>query len=328
MFTTLATLIALILHISEASPTFDCRWKTENATYDLCHLQLSTTTEELDGKTFYEVYDDRGSFFFNFTYIFNVANNIESRPPDDICWNNTLRKAKYLPTGYCLASNIIETDGECLEFTDISSNTAAYQVHRGMNREETIHDCFRLHDGETPPIWSHIDPKDPSIGVKLTYTNGDWCDAAEKNREFSLEFYCSERVENIPDKKEEIISEDSICSYVLEIESAYGCPAQCPIHSNKLCGGHGICEFDYFNSMYVCSIHNSICIHTDTQCIGLSVTATMDIAVLIAVLVALNANQVIIYCLMYLHQMMMKAACFHCKIHLELLPIMICRFLI
>ena len=37
--------------------------------------------------------------------------------------------------------------------------------------------CYRMHDGVTAPTWALVDASDPTKGVTLTYTNGDWCDA-------------------------------------------------------------------------------------------------------------------------------------------------------
>ena len=141
------------------------------------------------------------------------------------------------------------------------NKTAAYQIKRGMNRDSIFHDCYRLHNGIDEPIWSFIDSSDPSIGVRLKYTSGDWCEAALKNREFSLEFYCDEMVENIPDRKEEIIYEDETCSYILPIYTSYGCPIECPISSNnnQLCDGHGICEFDFTNLKPKCYCYYGYC---------------------------------------------------------------------
>lgn len=163
-----------------------------------------------------------------------------------------------MPTGYCSEFN--ETDGSCIETTDIEGHIAAYQVKRQIHynsvnhTEEILHDCYRLHNGdESETKWTFIDPEDPTTGVRLSYYSGDWCQAAGINREFHLEFYCDEIVENIPDRKEEIIFEDEICSYVLPIYTSYGCPTECPISSNnKLCDGHGVCEFDYTNNKPQC----------------------------------------------------------------------------
>eukprot|EP01084_Bolivina_argentea_P162674 283067_1 len=197
--------LLLFCSIPHSFADFECRWETENSTFDLCQLQLSANTGNIDDddKTYYEVFDNRESALYNFTYIFNVCNNIESRPPDEICWNNTLRSLNtdLMPTGYCPKSEINQTDGECIAIEDITQNTAAYQIHRGKDTQR-VHDCYRMHNGIDNPLFSYIKPEDPAIGVRVTYINGDWCETVQKNREFSLEFYCSETVENIPDKKE------------------------------------------------------------------------------------------------------------------------------
>eukprot|EP01083_Nonionella_stella_P221349 790888_1 len=123
---------------SKAS-NYPCRWETKNATFDLCRLQLTTSTENQDNRAYYEVFDDRVDAFFNFTYIFNVCNDIESRPPDEICYNNTLRdrQDKMMTIGYCSERN--ETEGaynECIEITPITANVAAYQIDRSKHSNQ------------------------------------------------------------------------------------------------------------------------------------------------------------------------------------------------
>merc|ERR1719295_1335644 len=224
--------------IPTTSAHYDCKWETDNATYDLCSLRL-------DGGelAYYEVFDGSSDPNFNFTYVFNMCDDIEGNPPDTLCYNNTLRSEQGFPTGYCAEENINSTNGECLDLTDITAHTAAYQMRRGHIHDE----CFRLHDGSTAPTFNYIEPSDPSIGVTLTYTNGDWCEVAGHNREFTIELFCNELDENLPDKVEETVFEDEVCQYTLPITTAFGCPSECPRsgENGAVCGGHGVCEFDH-----------------------------------------------------------------------------------
>ena len=189
--------------------------------------------------------------------MFNVCDDVEVNPPDALCWNNTLRDANGFPTGFCPESMVNASNGECIDYEDISGHTAAYQMRRGRVHDE----CFRLHDGQTAPTFSYIEASDPSIGVKLTYANGDWCEAAGTNREFASELYCNELDENLPDKIEETVYEDEVCRYTLPILTSFGCPSECPrsLDDGAVCGGHGVCEFDHSSQQPRCFCYWGYC---------------------------------------------------------------------
>lgn len=38
----------------------------------------------------------------------------------------------------------------------------------------------------------------------------------------------------------------------MEIESIWGCPIECGIYKGKLCGGNGICKYDWINNEPKC----------------------------------------------------------------------------
>lgn len=233
------------LWLSVFADNYPCRWETRNATFDLCRLQL--TSDGYETENYYEVFDNSSSQLYNFTYIFNVCNDVESKPPDESCYNDTLRQKQSLPLGYCPESEVNDTNEECLSIEEPGDMVAAYQIKRGTAANGDINECYRLHDGVEDAVFSYLDPTDPSTGVKITYIHGDWCEAAQRNREFTLEFECSEILENVPDKREEVIFEDETCRYTLPIQSSFGCPSECPISSNyKLCDGHGVCEVSSF----------------------------------------------------------------------------------
>lgn len=167
------------------SNEYNCTWNHGNATFDLCAWQLD---RESQGSGSWEVYDERDSYSNNFTYHFNVCADVVSTDTlNDLCTDQVLRQQNHLPLGYC--SNIIDGKCQCINSTansedstncdnindqsiePIYSNTAAYQ----MPRSKSDDGCYRLHDGQTPPEFALMDPLDPTVGVTLKYTNGDWC---------------------------------------------------------------------------------------------------------------------------------------------------------
>ena len=96
--------------------------------------------------------------------------------------------------------------------------------------------CWRLHDGETEPVWSFLDKRDPAFGIQLTYTTGDFCPSEGINREFRINFLCSTDIENIPDAEESII-EPETCLYEFTMKTTKGCPIECEVVEDKLCNG-------------------------------------------------------------------------------------------
>lgn len=99
--------------------------------------------------------------------------------------------------------------------------------------------CWRLHDGETEPIWTFLDESDPALGIQMTYINGDWCEGYKKNREFKMIFRCSNDVKLTPDYIETIYepASDSGCSYELRMDTFKGCPTECIVDNDDLCSG-------------------------------------------------------------------------------------------
>jgi len=159
-------------------------------------------------------------------------------PEENVCWNLTERAIYNLPLGYCW--NISTSNPSCSgHIYSINTPTAAYQSSHGHQTPG----CYRLHDGFSNPIYSFYDSTDPSLGVVITYTNGDYCPQYLTNRKMRIQFVCDPRVNNYPDK-EESVSEDG-CVYTIKIPTALGCPVECPIVDQQLCSGNGTCAFDY-----------------------------------------------------------------------------------
>eukprot|EP01084_Bolivina_argentea_P188065 323835_1 len=249
----LSLLLTLILSMT-SKHYYDCIWTHENATFDLCAWRK---TRESQGDGYWEVYDDRDTDVdSNYTYLFNVCGDvINTNRLNALCTNQTLRQTNHLPAGYC--TDILNTsDCKCINasatdpplcyeqaIAPINIRTAAYQ----MPRQKSQSGCYRLHDGVTPPQFSLIDEDDPTQGVSIKYTGGDWCPASSKNREFIINFICSNNFEFGPDKDEQISEPYGKCTYILEIDSTIGCPTQCPVirksdGTDALCSGNGICD--------------------------------------------------------------------------------------
>ncbi len=76
----------------------------------------------------------------------------------------------------------------------------------------------------------------------------------QRNREFRVKFKCEDDLYNVPD--EETISEynhtTDKCQYNMTVKSIYGCPTQCGIYSNSLCGSQGLCQYDWSNNRSKC----------------------------------------------------------------------------
>ena len=213
----------------------NCRWPSGNGTFDLCDWNINPRNEIFRILKCWEVWDSRNDDgdARNFTYIFNVGNNIRKKPNNKRCWDETT-------TGYC--PNIPCNFTKELIPTDVIG--AAYQIRRGS---DDIYDddgnnslpCHRLHDGITNAEYSFIDPKDPTVGIQLRYINGDYCFDYQRNREFILQVYCStDSINNVPDGEERIFEyEEEKCHYYMPIKSPLGCPTECPILNGKLCAG-------------------------------------------------------------------------------------------
>jgi hypothetical protein len=248
-FVSLLSIFSFTITISYAVP-WACRQTVVDndlrITFDLCDFQLTNRS----GVDYWSIVDNRDIDESNYTYFFNVANDATSVPWDNAeCYDQKLRNqfGGMLP-GYCVSIN--ESGGGCTEFENITTSpVAAYQMYRGNNRENRP--CWRLHDGVTEPVWAVLDAADPARGVSITYLNGDYAPGCNDNRDFEIRFQCSDNIENIPDKEEEI-SETSPCHYEFTMQTTHGCPIECPIFNDKICSGHGVCDYDFTNHYPKC----------------------------------------------------------------------------
>eukprot|EP01084_Bolivina_argentea_P270127 459269_1 len=257
--------ILAILSFALSTSAFDCI-KTINktvsedqyleGTYDLCDFVVDEKTK--DG--WYAAYDSRnvgnieryGGDAVNFTFYFNIASNVAKPPPDPECinYNETWRQNHDLSTGYCkdIASKGLR-NATCLNektnIVPITTMGAAYQVMI-KNGKTDANKCWRFHDGVTEPIWTFLDPGDPGKGIQITYVNGDWCPRFGKNREFKIQFKCTNDIKITPDYVETVYEPVDVgCSYEFVMETYRGCPTECPVNNDQLCSGHGVCDYDW-----------------------------------------------------------------------------------
>ncbi len=143
--------------------------------------------------------------------------------------------------------------------------------------------CYRLGSSEiqNDAEFELINKRNPARGVKLTYKNGELCEALQKNRSLTINFNCVSGTEEAITRVTE-----SECHYTLDINSQAGCPLECPLSRNSICGGVGVCSYDrdlraprcFCNSGRYgsdCSLTTAPVLETqvgcDTMCIVLSV---------------------------------------------------------
>jgi len=235
--------------------SYNCSWHYgTNVSYNLCNLQLSNLSQFGS----YTVDDKRSTANVSqFFYEFNICDNVADDPeyltvPTSICTNLTIRNIHGLPLGYCNSVVNYTCKDYPSSIVNITKPTAAYQIKNSA----TFESCYRLHNGITEPTWSLYQSDDPVKGVVLTYTNGDWCPISKtskqgRNREFRIAFICDNNYENIFDKQE-VTEEIELCVYETSIKSVWGCPEQCKVVNEQLCGGNGICDYDFTNKYPRC----------------------------------------------------------------------------
>ena len=87
---------------------------------------------------------------------------------------------------------------------------------------------------------SLLDYEDPSKGLTVT-SFGDFCASNSKQRQFTVDMPCANRLNPIPTHA----YETEHCSYTVTMPSVYGCPLECPVADRQLCAGNGHCAYDY-----------------------------------------------------------------------------------
>lgn len=210
----------------------------------------------------YHVKDVRDTVENNYTYIFNVC-------------------------GYANSP-----DAECDKTGAGTGPAPAFQLFDHKKG------CHRLGGvGEQYRKFELLDEHDPTYGMQLTYGGGDKCNEGKLERSMTIKFICAESWGNTPNAR---VIEDE-CSYILEFQTVFGCPQECPFVERALCAGNGFCGMDSDTNKPKCFCNEG---HTGADCMTL--TADLDTAscnstcvalifVMILLVALLTAGGVIFY---------------------------------
>eukprot|EP01083_Nonionella_stella_P300473 1025995_1 len=207
-------------------------------TFDLCSTS-NTSYQVVDSRNinYEDMYTSTNYHYYK--YYFNPLGSVPISFIPPICLNAT-------DTGYCSDESNCTTDTELLPISDPSW---AYQIWFNASTD-TAFRCYHLtNEFGGPPMWSLYHDADPSLGIQLTYMNGDHSNC-NRNRKFTIQFLCSDQPFAVPSTYP--LHEYAQCEYTLELSSIHGCPIQCKQHANKLCGGNGICGFDWTDNAPRC----------------------------------------------------------------------------
>lgn len=147
----------------------------------------------------------------NFTYVFDVCADVTGNNKPAVC-NGKI--------------------GAAMQFDPSAANPDCFVVGRSGS-------------------FSLINPSDPTLGIQLTYTNGDQCQhQGSPVRRMVITMGCS----NIAIPTPTVANEPEHCQYYVEMNSVYGCPLECPLggEDRDLCSAHGICAWDQTNQHARC----------------------------------------------------------------------------
>jgi len=229
-------LVAILLHVSASlaytppaqPPALDCKYDTgKGATYDLSALGKLTATAPAT------VQDRIQTSKKDSVYTFGICRNIAPPLNCQLANGESVKHSSKHPNGYW---------------------APAFQTkasEKGPATASNKPQCYYLgnKDLKTYAKWSLLDPKDPGLGVTLTYTGGEHCsqiDPATGNkvqREFAINFRCdSSKVEKF---EKQVIDESKHCKYEITVDSEYACPLECGFGSaGNMCNNHGLCRYD------------------------------------------------------------------------------------
>ena len=100
-------------------------------------------------------------------------------------------------------------------------------------------ECVALGDSVENSVWSLLDAEDPTKGVALTYFNGTYCSAFNKQRSIKIRFVCENRMK-IP----ATTVNEKECQYTVTMATEFGCPTECARPGAQVCGSNGFCGYD------------------------------------------------------------------------------------
>jgi hypothetical protein len=207
----------------------------------------------------YRVHDAIDSAERNYTYVFNICDQTEPPAPS------------------------------CMTTQAGTGPAAAFQMRSDLSG------CHRLGNNYTNSTWGLIDPLDPTTGIEMTYLNGDWCGSVGHPRTFTIRFRCVDVYANRPSSR---VLEADGCHYVLDFDTLFGCPVECPFANRKLCNGHGFCGVDggigaprcFCNSGFGgtdCTLTgDALMTATSSSCNGMCVALVCVVILLAVILVA------------------------------------------
>jgi hypothetical protein len=137
-----------------------------------------------------------------------------------------------------------------------SNNNIGRTVRRPLRRPRARAPHPALTPIRPPPIRPPPQNRLYSAGVRMSYTNGDVCFAAngtKLQRALTVYFECYDSPLVITADQ---VYEDEACVYRAVIRTRFGCPLQCTggagSGGSRPCGGHGVCGYDATNSRARC----------------------------------------------------------------------------
>lgn len=123
-----------------------------------------------------------------------------------------------------------------------------------INKSRT--ECYTLNDDFSKAKIALINESDPSIGVSLTYSGGQPCGNLETKRELKINFICRDAPKYSEIKNDVVVEhEEKPCFYETSVSTGAGCPTECPVVNDQVCGGNGVCAWNSlrFTSQCFCN---------------------------------------------------------------------------
>mmetsp|Transcript_25494 Transcript_25494/g.60136 ORF Transcript_25494/g.60136 Transcript_25494/m.60136 type:complete len:313 (-) Transcript_25494:72-1010(-) len=185
----------------------------------------------------------------NYDYYFNVCDNLKDTPVPPQHHDGSAVPAE---ESACLLENKMPTPG--LQVANWWNG--CYQLGADVHSQHGSNITFAL-----------LDQNQPHKGVTLTYAFGQPCgdyNSELQYRELVLAFQCvDDTMASFEDDEPEFIEETETCHYEIFLPTAYGCPKECPITDGHVCGGHGVCGYDFVGSTAMCMCNEG---YTGTTC--------------------------------------------------------------
>jgi len=235
------------------------------ATFDLSPLILDQES--------YTVGDNSASR--DYTYIFNICGSVS-----------------ILPSLLCVPPNSNFNNSDLSLYDGPLSS--AYQLSKT--------NCFSLGNFSNQTTWNLIDESDPLSGLIVTYRDGSWSSGCNRNREFSLRFFCSPHSTPRSLNSNRVSEKKTLCEFSIDLSTIYACPLECQTDRNAICSKHGKCAMDtsissprcFCNSGYSgsdCSVLGEV---ENSSSLSLDVLGIILVIVLILLLI-LNIAAFLLY---------------------------------